>query len=157
MHAGGGAKKGKAAAAVQRVDARKRLLLLKPPATLLLHLKRLQARGKINVHVAFTETLDMTPYCWINPSDETAGTDAKSSDAVTSADKQQSKHLYTLYAVVEHRGGAAGGHYVAHVRTAGAGGWALISDETVRPSSLPEVLKAQAYMLFYEQNSQPQS
>jgi ubiquitin C-terminal hydrolase len=115
------------------VDARKRLLLLRPPQVLMCHLKRLQARGKLNAHVAFTEVLDMTPFCWHDPDAESPLT-----------------ALYRLYAVVEHRGGGSGGHYVAYVRAAGPGGWVLTSDDSVRPCTLAETLKAQAYMLWYE-------
>jgi ubiquitin C-terminal hydrolase len=128
-HTSVGGAKGKA----KRVDARKRLLLLRPPQVLMCHLKRLQARGKLNAHVAFTEVLDMAPFCWQDPEAE----------APLAA-------LYRLYAVVEHRGGSSGGHYVAYVRAAGPGGWVLTSDDSVRQCTLAETLKAQAYMLWYE-------
>ena len=66
-----------------------------------------------------------------------------------------------------HSGTLSGGHYVAYVRHGapapfrfGAGGgelrppcgkeWALASDKSVMPTTLADVLAAEAYLLFYE-------
>ena len=67
---------------------------------------------------------------------------------------------YRLVAVVEHMGTMTGGHYVAHVRSGKIGGrqqqsrasksWFYASDSQVRETSLEEVLKCEAYILFYE-------
>lgn len=45
-----------------------------------------------------------------------------------------------------------GGHYVAHVRGGGNGDslWFQASDIHVHPTSLPEILRCEAYILFYE-------
>ena len=59
---------------------------------------------------------------------------------------------YTLRAVIEHRGGDRGGHYVAYVRAADDL-WLLYDDSAVprRVLNPLDVLAQQAYMLFYEQ------
>ncbi|KAI9343161.1 hypothetical protein BDR26DRAFT_917678 [Obelidium mucronatum] len=78
--------------------------------------------------------------------------------------------VYRLYGVVVHSGSLFGGHYVAYVRVrlnaeevekfpdgmlnesekASGEIWVYASDSSVRLSSLAEVMKAQAYILFYE-------
>ncbi|KAH9269075.1 hypothetical protein BASA83_008951 [Batrachochytrium salamandrivorans] len=79
---------------------------------------------------------------------------------------------YRLYAVVVHSGSIFGGHYVAYVRVPptqrlaefGIKGtsmdmgteedmWTFCSDSTVRVATLDEVLKCQAYILFYERTN----
>lgn len=47
----------------------------------------------------------------------------------------------------------AGGHYVAYVRGRGQGeaAWWRASDTSVRAVEEEDVLRAQAYLLFYEQ------
>ncbi|KAI8928487.1 hypothetical protein BC831DRAFT_509974 [Entophlyctis helioformis] len=72
---------------------------------------------------------------------------------------------YRLYAVVVHSGSIFGGHYIAYVRVpstspvpqaASASSqdqpatWMHCSDSAVRDASLEEVLRCQAYILFYE-------
>lgn len=62
---------------------------------------------------------------------------------------------------MEHLGTIRGGHYVAYVRGAKIKGkqekenegcmWYHASDAYVRESSLEEVLRCEAYILFYEQ------
>lgn len=76
------------------------------------------------------------------------------------AEWRRSRHRYRLAAVVEHLGGPASGHYVTYRRAPGQdtpgepAQWLRVSDEVV--SHVPEesVLRAQAYMLFY--NKLPQ-
>lgn len=73
----------------------------------------------------------------------------------------QEKYDYRLVGVVEHLGTMRGGHYVAYVRGAKIKGktdkenegclWYHASDAYVRESSLEEVLRCEAYILFYEQ------
>ncbi|CAI8597952.1 unnamed protein product [Vicia faba] len=133
-------------------DATKRVLIYKAPPVLTIHLKRFSqdARGrfsKLNGHVDFRETLDLRPYmdprCII-----------------------EEKYEYQLVGIVEHLGTMRGGHYVAYVR----GGqknrekvdnkenknvnstWYHASDAYVREVSLDEVLRCEAYILFYERN-----
>ena len=53
-----------------------------------------------------------------------------------------------LYAVVEHIGTFASGHYVAYVRLSDR--WYRMNDSVVTAVSEAQVLRAQAFMLFYE-------
>lgn len=57
---------------------------------------------------------------------------------------------YRLVGVVEHLGTMRGGHYVAYVRGSKDGVWYHASDAYVRQTSLEEVLRSEAYILFYE-------
>lgn len=74
----------------------------------------------------------------------------------------EEKYEYHLVGLVEHSGTMRGGHYVAYVRggqrNSGKGGdkenegstWYQASDAYVREVSLDEVLRCEAYILFYE-------
>lgn len=54
--------------------------------------------------------------------------------------------------MVEHIGTMRGGHYVAYVRGDEGGKlWYNASDAYVREVSLEEVLRCEAYILFYQQ------
>ena len=73
------------------------------------------------------------------------------------SDKPVTDQAYRLYAVVEHIGDVFSGHFVTYRRSpyvrAGdkfSNRWLYTSDMAVREVSLAEVLKAEAYMLFYE-------
>jgi hypothetical protein len=91
-----------------------------------------------------------------------------------------SSHAYLLQAVIVHHGSAEGGHYTVYRRLSPppplppslppspfppqeegglegksawgrrGGVWAHVSDETVRLVTVEEVLKAEAYLLFYQ-------
>ncbi|VFQ65180.1 unnamed protein product [Cuscuta campestris] len=120
-------------------DATKRILIDKPPRVLTIHLKRFNqdARGrlsKLNGHVYFKDTLDLKPY--IHPRHPECGT-----------------HKYQLLGVVEHSGTMRGGHYVAYVRggRSGESVWYYASDAHVSQVSLEQVLRSEAYILFYEE------
>lgn len=129
-------------------DATKRILINRAPPILTIHLKRFSqdARGrlnKLNGHVNFRETIDLRPY--INPSCI-----------------QRDKHKYRLVGVVEHLGTMRGGHYVAYVRGGAKSTgkaekenedsvWYHASDAYTREASLEEVLRCEAYILFYEE------
>lgn len=128
-------------------DATKRVLIYKAPPILTIHLKRFSqdARGrlsKLNGHVSFRETIDLRSY--MDP---------------RCVDKE--KYHYHLVGVVEHSGTMRGGHYVAYVRggeksrgkaqqETGGSVWYHASDAYVREASLEEVLRSEAYILFYE-------
>lgn len=76
---------------------------------------------------------------------------------------EKDKYQYRLVGMVEHLGSMRGGHYIAYVR----GGprrkkdgerengsdsvWYHASDAYIREASLDEVLKCEAYILFYEE------
>ncbi|KAF4518120.1 hypothetical protein B566_EDAN007822 [Ephemera danica] len=80
-------------------NSTKQLLVSAPPAILTLHLKRFEVYGsrfrKVSRTVSFPLLLDLAPIC---------------------STKCRSRLLYSLYGVVEHSGGLAGGHYVAYVK-----------------------------------------
>ena len=79
--------------------------------------------------------------------------------------------MYSLYGVVEHSGNMHGGHYTSYTSCKPAvtaseetkasnvvetsnkyqRQWYHVSDSHVRTATVSEVLKAQAYILFYEQ------
>lgn len=70
-------------------------------------------------------------------------------------------YTYRLTGVVEHLGSMRGGHYIAYVRggenSRGKAGkenevsvWFHTSDAYVLETSLDEVLRCEAYILFYE-------
>jgi ubiquitin C-terminal hydrolase len=56
---------------------------------------------------------------------------------------------YLLYAVVQHIGGPNSGHYFTYRRCAAGNKWVCASDTVVYSASVSEVLRAEAYMLFY--------
>ncbi|XP_027334712.1 ubiquitin carboxyl-terminal hydrolase 2 [Abrus precatorius] len=130
-------------------DATKRVLIYKAPPVLTIHLKRFSqdARGrlsKLNGHVNFREVMDIRTY--IDP-----------------RCMNEDTYEYHLVGVVEHSGTMRGGHYVAYVRggqrNRGKGDrvnecstWYQASDAYVREVSLDEVLRCEAYILFYEKN-----
>ena len=59
---------------------------------------------------------------------------------------------YLLFAVVEHKGGSSSGHYVTHRRCSEKSKeWVCVSDTSVYSTTIEEVLRAEAYMLFYSQ------
>ena len=73
------------------------------------------------------------------------------------SEKPQNDQAYKLTAVVEHIGDMFSGHFVTYRRSpyvrAGerfSNKWLYTSDMAVREVSADEVLKAEAYMLFYE-------
>ncbi|KAK1281887.1 Ubiquitin carboxyl-terminal hydrolase 2 [Acorus calamus] len=126
-------------------DATLRVLIKKAPPVLIIHLKRFSNDGrrlnKLSGHVMFRELLDLRPY--MCPSGEERGS-----------------CIYRLMGVVEHSGTMRGGHYVAYVRgdkikkkgetVRVSSTWFYASDSHVREVSLAEVLKAEAYILFFE-------
>lgn len=131
-------------------DATKRFLINKTPPILTIHLKRFSqdARGrlsKLNGHVDFRDTIDLKPY--MDP-----------------RCIERDKYEYRLVGVVEHLGTMRGGHYVAYVRGSEKGRgksdkentpggdfvWYYTSDAHVHEVSLEDVLRCEAYILFYE-------
>ncbi|XP_043721507.1 ubiquitin carboxyl-terminal hydrolase 2-like [Telopea speciosissima] len=128
-------------------DATKRILINRVPPILTIHLKRFSqdSRGRLNKlsgHVSFEETIDLWPYM-----DPRCG-------------EERHKCKYHLVGVVVHSGTMQGGHYIAYVRgnksrerTEHFGvesKWYYTSDSYVREVSLGEVLRSEAYILFYE-------
>jgi len=103
-----------------------------------LHLKGsgISERGgsaKIGHHVTFPELLNVQPF--------------------TSPEEQHSENSldFALYAVVVHVGASIRrGHYAAYVKDPQRE-WFQMDDHKASPVSFSEVIKVQAYMLFYIQ------
>ncbi|XP_026414145.1 ubiquitin carboxyl-terminal hydrolase 2-like [Papaver somniferum] len=126
-------------------DATKRILINSAPSILTIHLKRFSqdTRGrlsKLSGHVNFEETIDLLPY--MDPRSVGEG-----------------EYKYSLLGIVEHSGTMRGGHYVAYVKGDKSSGkkeednedstWYYASDSHIREVSLAEVLRSEAYILFY--------
>ncbi|PNT68474.1 uncharacterized protein LOC100832053 [Brachypodium distachyon] len=115
------------------------ILLTKLPPVLTIQLKRYKDDlTKMRGHVSFKEILDVGPF--MDPSCE---------------DKGDSR--YRLVGVIEHLGAnLGGGHYIAYVRagcneqSSGASSWVCANDHNISQVSLQEVLRCEAYVLFYE-------
>lgn len=151
---------------MRRTDACKCLFLSRLPAILAIHVQRRYydpATGhtsKTFQHVIFPEILDMSPYCAFfssnadgNLSDIApfAGSARSApSQSPSIAAKSQNGIYYKLMSVIEHRGGAEGGHYVCFRRDVWEKKWLFCSDDVVKPCDWGVVQQAQAYMLFYE-------
>lgn len=58
-----------------------------------------------------------------------------------------------LVGVVVHLGSVEGGHYVAYTYAKRQRQWMLCNDATVSPATEAEVLRAEAYVLFYERDA----
>ncbi|NXF98714.1 UBP42 hydrolase, partial [Eubucco bourcierii] len=99
------------------------------PQVLTLCLKRFDATGrKICKPVRFPLRLDLRPYMC------QAGAEGC---------------LYSLYAVLVHRGGSCtSGHYFCYTK-ASNGQWYKMDDSSVEPCSVGTVLQQSAYLLFY--------
>ncbi|KAK3006868.1 hypothetical protein RJ639_015533 [Escallonia herrerae] len=84
---------------------------------------------------------------------------ARSKEPTRTRLTKRSEYKYRLVGVVEHLGSMRGGHYVAYIRGGtksqqgdeGNGDfvWYYASDAYVREASLEEVLRCEAYILFY--------
>ena len=116
----------------EKNPAVRRLLIYELPKVLVLHIKRFSSHGrtptKLTSFVGFPVNLNVTKYC------------------VSHAGKTIPS--YRLYAVSVHSGGMSGGHYVAYVKHGEA--WFHCSDTHVSKVSESDVLRAQAYVLFYQ-------
>ncbi|XP_019901753.1 ubiquitin carboxyl-terminal hydrolase 31 isoform X2 [Esox lucius] len=62
-------------------------------------------------------------------------------------------YLYDLYAVCNHHGTMAGGHYTAHCKNSIDGMWYCFDDSDVHAISDDEVCKQNAYILFYQRRA----
>ncbi|KFU91269.1 Ubiquitin carboxyl-terminal hydrolase 42, partial [Chaetura pelagica] len=112
------------------VAASKRFTVHCPPRVLTLCLKRFGGfqGGKITKVVEYPEHLDLWPYI-----SQTAG----------------EPHLYSLYAVLVHKGkNGDAEHYFCFVK-ASNGLWHKMDDSSVTRCGLETVLGQQAYLLFY--------
>jgi ubiquitin C-terminal hydrolase len=116
----------------KKVVATKQMTISTPPAVLVLHLKRvsfMNAFSKVKKHISFDKNL------------------------VLPCSHPKRKVPYELFGVVVHTGGSvSSGHYIALVRSAN-GQWLQMNDESVSHISAPDILKQQAYILFYRQTA----
>ncbi|KAL6861915.1 hypothetical protein ACP4OV_017615 [Aristida adscensionis] len=131
----GGAKQYQCERCRQKVVAKKRFTIDKPPNVLTIHLKRFSPfnpREKIDKKVEFQPILDLKPFV----------SDSKGAD-----------FKYSLYGVLVHAGwNTQSGHYYCFVRTS-SGMWHNLDDNQVRQVREADVLKQKAYMLFYVRDS----
>ncbi|ETV95381.1 hypothetical protein, variant [Aphanomyces invadans] len=108
------------------------VILARPPKVLTFHINRNvyvhDTIVKLDVHLAFDESLRLAhPF-------------VRHCEAIS----------YALVAVVVHHGNERGGHYTCYRRVTSARHWVHISDEHVVDVAFADVLRAKAYMLFYE-------
>lgn len=104
------------------------------PETLILHLKRFTREGtKISTVVSFAEILDLSRF--------------------------QKNSRLELFGVISHSGESLNnGHYVAFVKnldleTGKRTSWFHCDDKTVAASTVQQVLRSQAYLLFYQKTT----
>ncbi|KAG2242206.1 hypothetical protein Bca4012_014298 [Brassica carinata] len=123
----------------EKVSKEKQLLLYKLPQVVTFHLKRFKNNGffmeKIFNHVAFPLEIDLLPYMIRSQNNE-----------VTTK--------YHLYALVEHFGSLAYGHYSSYVRSAPKI-WHQFDDKQVTRIDEDRVLSEDAYILFYAREGIP--
>ncbi|KAG5457911.1 MAG: hypothetical protein BJ554DRAFT_1968 [Olpidium bornovanus] len=105
--------------------------------TLMIHLKRFRYdsyfSSKITTHVQFpTKDLDMRPFV---------------KTVAGEAGPEITK--YDLYALIHHRGGLGGGHYVAYALSPVNNTWYEYDDSYVTAKDEAEVSRLEAYVLFY--------
>jgi hypothetical protein len=90
--------------------------------------------AKIEGHVQFQELIDLLPY--LTP-------EVRAATAPSAA-------FCRLFAVVVHAGkNSHSGHYIAYVKSLAKDGWYKMDDGRVSQVETKEVLKADAYLLFY--------
>mmetsp|Transcript_29561 Transcript_29561/g.47191 ORF Transcript_29561/g.47191 Transcript_29561/m.47191 type:complete len:830 (-) Transcript_29561:64-2553(-) len=157
------------------LPATKKFELYCLPPILVVHLKRLVQGGKIQTFVDFPiHSFDPTAYLTesakggsvsvqhcahemenkqrkpkaggspISPSVPAPGPPGSKSMAMAAP-------LYDLYAVINHYGGAGGGHYVAFARvgTEKSGTWFRFDDSAVTRIAEEDVVTRNAYVMFY--------
>ena len=134
----------------QLVRARKQMLIYDDPNVLVIHLKRFDGfhGGKISGHVAFGETLDLTPYLgcrgkrrWQRRCAAAGGKAGACGSCVAAdaagavaADGAGGRSLYQLHGVLVHSGfSATSGHYYSYVRDGlhPNNGWHCANDSSV--------------------------
>ena len=117
-------------------DAIRQTLWVKTPQVLVVHVKRFAQHEdflfKVDTHVQFPTSLSLD------------------FAMVDSGSFNPSGCSYRLCGVVNHSGNLKGGHYTSF--TCSGSQWFYQSDTHVRPATEDEVLKSQAYMLFYSRD-----
>ena len=136
----------------QLVQSTKTLALKELPQILCLQLKRFRHdsyfSAKINTPVLFPlHGLNLRPFLHAAAAEALGNTPAQ----------------YDLIGMVSHRGSFNGGHYVAYCRTlssdpatgAQTSTWLEFDDARVSPILADDLLRVQAYLLFYMQRPEP--
>eukprot|EP01130_Rhizamoeba_saxonica_P018447 TRINITY_DN9238_c0_g1_i1.p1 TRINITY_DN9238_c0_g1~~TRINITY_DN9238_c0_g1_i1.p1 ORF type:complete len:482 (-),score=72.62 TRINITY_DN9238_c0_g1_i1:435-1880(-) len=130
----------------QLSQATKRFTIHSAPVVLTIQLKRFsfsgfggmtRRGGKIKKNVQYQHRLNLTRYM----SDESV--------------EDSSNFMYNLYGVLVHQGTSSNsGHYYSYVK-APNGNWYQMNDDSVRQVKSNEVLRQNAYMLFYSRDYEP--
>jgi ubiquitin C-terminal hydrolase len=129
-----------------RGDAWKATLIMRPPKVLCIHTQRRQYNPrtghmvKVRSPVDFSQVMDLS------------GCFAFAENSFEPVQKPASSNriMYRLMSVIEHLGGAFGGHYQTYRRSDwDEDEWVVISDQRVSPRSWNDVKRCEAYMLFY--------
>ena len=139
-----------------RTQALKRYLLIDPPKTLIVNLKRFQHSGgfsfsKNSKRVSFPLILQLDEYM-IHQVRKDDGDTIKEYSEARDDKEWVSKYQYRLYGVVCHSGSMGGGHYIAFTcyEYQGQRYWLYISDSFVERVDEARVLACEAYILFYQ-------
>lgn len=122
----------------ERRKCTKSFTIHKFPKILVIHLKRFSPterfRGKLSVSIDFPlENLDLRNYA---------------------ADNSPSECRYNLYAISNHSGTTYSGHYTAYCRHPYSQTWHEYNDSRVSSISPKMLVSGEAYVLFYELDSQ---
>eukprot|EP01083_Nonionella_stella_P053761 142097_1 len=133
---------------LKRHNAKKQILIHKPPCVLALHLKRFEQQGyrlsKVSKKVRFPLHLNIGKYL----------TNECKMEHVCGGDNDNVKCMYQLYGISVHHGSMGGGHYIAYThknRNKGPkDGWYYFSDSSCRSVNYQDAMKAEAYVLFYQ-------
>jgi len=112
---------------------KKTFTIVRSPEVLCIHIKRFRYdsyfSSKISDHVEFPiEDFDLSPYF-------TGDFDFC---------------LYDLFAIINHRGGLGGGHYVTYAKNWKNLSWYEFDDRTVTEVSRDFLQNIEAYVLFYQ-------
>ncbi|THC91464.1 hypothetical protein EYZ11_009072 [Aspergillus tanneri] len=114
--------------------ATKQLRIKKLPAILCMQLKRYEhtfsVSEKLEGRIDFPLSINMLPYT-TNPQPRV----------------DKSRYMYDLLSAVVHKGKLDAGHYLVYCRQGDQ--WMCFNDDQVTPVSEADVLKADAYLLFY--------
>ena len=115
--------------------ATKQLALTTLPQVLKFQMKRFRwagrDRAKISKHVAFTLELDMSSH-------------------MKSSSSSSPRQVYDLAAVIVHEGQSmSGGHYKCYAYNPAIGSWVVKNDARVSAVEQHEILRLEAYLLFY--------
>ncbi|KAL6659585.1 hypothetical protein ACP70R_003625 [Stipagrostis hirtigluma subsp. patula] len=146
----------------RKEDEDKTAVISKLPPVLTIHLKRFDRHSNVEVkitgHVSFEESFDVGQF--MDPSGHCLCCGSSRSKFVWADSQDKANSTYGLVAVIEHIGnGLKYGHYVAYVRGSRIGShrqlssgssWFRADDKDIKEVSLEEVLKREAYLLFYE-------